>query len=86
VSDKTRAQDAFPCACGDLFSVVSDTRGNLVAVRRRRRCPTCDARLTTYEITRERYEQLLHAERDFRTIQPILRRASVRVERMAATP
>ena len=50
--------------CGNATTEVVDSRGNEKAkyIRRRRKCPNCDERFSTYEITADAYLLLSAAE------------------------
>ena len=51
----------YQCECGKKFKRVVDSRRGEQFIRRRRGCP-CGNRITTVEITKERYKRLLEME------------------------
>lgn len=55
------------CPCGGFIETL-DTRLRGTATARRRVCRGCGERFTTYEITAARFEELLAAERDLRSM------------------
>ena len=40
--------------CGDFYSIVTDSRGRIDAIRRRRQCSSCGQRFTTFETVEDR--------------------------------
>jgi hypothetical protein len=47
----TRTGGGFACPSCGIGTVVIDSRGIGSRIRRRRACPTCSKRFTTYELT-----------------------------------
>ena len=50
-------------ACGKGGALTIDSRGGPTTVRRRRECPCCKHRWTTYELAAEAYEELVKAHK-----------------------
>lgn len=49
-----QSSKAFPCQCGGYFERVYESRGTPRGeIWRRRKCTSCNARITTYEQVRE---------------------------------
>ena len=54
---------AMSCpACGKGGALTIDSRGGPASVRRRRQCPACKHRWTTYEVPAEAYLDLLRTQ------------------------
>lgn len=54
---KTTPQGASKLACplcGDFHSIVTDSRGRIDSIRRRRQCLKCGQRFTTFETIEDR--------------------------------
>lgn len=56
----------YPCVCGGRHSFVHDSRagqiGKEAAIKRRRRCPDCESRITTYEVSEATLAVFVEAE------------------------
>lgn len=60
-------------ACPSLITLVVDSRSADGGLRRRRQCPACKHRFTTYELTEARIARLSRAANDLEQVKQILR-------------